>query len=329
MKQILIKILMVCAFGSLITAQTSFSGNISSNTTWSASGSPYNLTGNVGVPSGYTLTIDAGVTVNFTGDYQILVLGGLIINGTSSSKVLINSSSDAYTKMIMFKKTDLSNSSISHTNFVGPQGSIQLASEGEHNEDDIKISDTLRVQYSNFSNTYVSTGDYSTTAGLIISNSTFSSSGIQGGTRNAPIILKSCTIESSELNSSNYHKGITMQSTTLLNSTMQMGCCGGNYDFQNSIVYNTPTTSCCGSPVSGDYKIINSKFINSPVSLGNAALTITNSVITDTSDNVIYLGNGTITNSSFGIHGSELLGSQVSDFSSMQHLFGSRLRLLY
>ena len=46
-------------------------GLIASDTTWSAADSPYQFTGPVGVPSGVTLTIEPGVTVDF-GNYYLL-----------------------------------------------------------------------------------------------------------------------------------------------------------------------------------------------------------------------------------------------------------------
>jgi hypothetical protein len=57
------------------TAQsgTNVTGIISSDTTWTQVNSPYNLTGNVLVNEGATLTIEAGVTINLN-DYYILDL---------------------------------------------------------------------------------------------------------------------------------------------------------------------------------------------------------------------------------------------------------------
>ena len=58
-------------------SQTYVSGNIKTNTTWTKANSPYILTGPVGVPAAYTLTIEPGVTVEKTAAGQ-----GIIINGT-------------------------------------------------------------------------------------------------------------------------------------------------------------------------------------------------------------------------------------------------------
>ena len=43
-----------------VSAATSVSGTISSNTTWSATDSPFQVTGNVTVATSTTLTIEAG-----------------------------------------------------------------------------------------------------------------------------------------------------------------------------------------------------------------------------------------------------------------------------
>jgi hypothetical protein len=62
----------------MVRADTNVSGIITSDTTWTKSNSPYNLTGNVLIESGVTLTVEADATVNFN-EYFIRVNGSLII----------------------------------------------------------------------------------------------------------------------------------------------------------------------------------------------------------------------------------------------------------
>jgi len=92
MKHSLTKILMVGVFSSLMIAQTDVSGVISSNTTWSASNSPYNVTDNILVSSGINLTIEAGVTVKFNTNRSIQIDGELIAQGAINNKIIFTSS---------------------------------------------------------------------------------------------------------------------------------------------------------------------------------------------------------------------------------------------
>ena len=54
---------------SQLNAQTNVSGNITTNTTWTVSGSPYVLTGDIRVRGGATLTVESGVQVNLGNRY--------------------------------------------------------------------------------------------------------------------------------------------------------------------------------------------------------------------------------------------------------------------
>lgn len=68
---------------------TGVTGIISSDTTWTKAGSPYDLTGKVLVNNGVTLKIEPGVIVNLN-SYYIRVDGTLSARGTSSDKIYIN-----------------------------------------------------------------------------------------------------------------------------------------------------------------------------------------------------------------------------------------------
>ncbi|MBI5463766.1 MAG: right-handed parallel beta-helix repeat-containing protein [Ignavibacteriales bacterium] len=78
-------------------ADTTASGYISADTTWTAANSPYSVTGNVIVRSGVTLTIEPGVTVKFDADKALQIDGGLIAKGTSASPITFTGGKDAST----------------------------------------------------------------------------------------------------------------------------------------------------------------------------------------------------------------------------------------
>jgi parallel beta-helix repeat protein len=65
-------------------------GIITSDTTWTKANSPYNLTGNIAIDEGVTLTIESGVIVNLNAFY-IQVNGTLIARGSSAERIHMNS----------------------------------------------------------------------------------------------------------------------------------------------------------------------------------------------------------------------------------------------
>jgi len=70
----------------LVFAQTEVSGNQSG--VWSSSGSPYQVTGEIVVPAGQTLSIEHGVEVNFQGHFKFTVNGNLQAVGTENDPIL-------------------------------------------------------------------------------------------------------------------------------------------------------------------------------------------------------------------------------------------------
>lgn len=70
-------------------ASTSVMGIINSDTIWTKANSPYTLTGAVGVISGVTLTIEAGVTVNLGSNYM-QVNGTLRAIGSATDPIRFN-----------------------------------------------------------------------------------------------------------------------------------------------------------------------------------------------------------------------------------------------
>lgn len=85
MKKILVHIIIVLTVGlSSINAQTNISAGIVSGT-WNKSGSPYKVNGNIVIPDGQTLTIEAGVKIEFAQFKWLRVDGRIIANGKSGS----------------------------------------------------------------------------------------------------------------------------------------------------------------------------------------------------------------------------------------------------
>ena len=72
--------------GQYIFSQTQVSGNQSG--TWALSNSPYQVTGDITIPSGQTLTVEAGVQVIFQGYYRIYVDGKIIANGNENNEII-------------------------------------------------------------------------------------------------------------------------------------------------------------------------------------------------------------------------------------------------
>ena len=85
MKSNLIFLMVLSLSVTVLFSQTNVSGNQSG--TWIAADSPYLVIGQLVVPNGETLTIEAGVEVNFQGYYKFTVNGYLDANGTEADSI--------------------------------------------------------------------------------------------------------------------------------------------------------------------------------------------------------------------------------------------------
>ncbi|MDP8219990.1 MAG: carboxypeptidase regulatory-like domain-containing protein [Candidatus Stygibacter frigidus] len=91
MKKCLLFILLIVSF--MMFADTEIpAGPVSGN--WNLVGSPYNINGEIQIEVGTSLTIDAGVTVNFTGHYKFIVLGQILAVGTNGNEIIFTADND-------------------------------------------------------------------------------------------------------------------------------------------------------------------------------------------------------------------------------------------
>lgn len=88
---IIILVLSCFSFANSAYAATEISGNITSDTTWTLTDSPYIVTGTVQVLEGVKLTIESGVEVKFNKDTGLNIDGKLISIGTSDAMVKFTS----------------------------------------------------------------------------------------------------------------------------------------------------------------------------------------------------------------------------------------------
>ncbi len=94
MKKNFLLLLLAIFFSVISVAQTNVSGTISNNATWTISGSPYTVTGNITVNAGVTLTIETGTVVQFNSGTYIVVYGTM--NANSATFTANGSSTPGY-----------------------------------------------------------------------------------------------------------------------------------------------------------------------------------------------------------------------------------------
>jgi hypothetical protein len=85
LKKVSLFFLLIISYVS--SGQTYISGFINSNTNWTAANSPYIVTGSTVLTAGNSLTIDAGVTVQFDSGKGLDIRGALVVNGNPLDSV--------------------------------------------------------------------------------------------------------------------------------------------------------------------------------------------------------------------------------------------------
>ncbi len=291
-KNILLVAIIASSFS--VFSQTNVAGAYFTNTNWSISGSPYNLIGDVQIPNGITLTIDPGVHINYSGNYELLVKGTIIANGTNLLPIVFSGSS-AGKAMIMFKSTNLSNSHLSDINFNGPKNALQLADESEFTQDPIKNSGILTASYINFTNTAIQTKGYETSASLILDNATIISSLIKGVyPRSEPIEISNSDLASCVVNSDSYNLGIKINNSIINQTNLTIGCCGGNIEIYLSQLTNSSIGEGDGNPKVGPVKLFNSTLNNTPINLPSANFQVSSSTFNYNNSTCLLFGNGII-----------------------------------
>ena len=83
-------VMVMLAMAGTAIADTDVSSNITQDTTWTLSGSPYNITGYFIINAGVTLTIENGVTVNNLVPDFINAAGIIIGQATEDNPITFN-----------------------------------------------------------------------------------------------------------------------------------------------------------------------------------------------------------------------------------------------
>jgi hypothetical protein len=85
---------MIVCFITSGMAMTLVTGNITSDVTWTKTGSPYILTTHITINKGVTVTMEAGVVIKPMQGYRLIINGNFVSQGTTEEKVVITSFRD-------------------------------------------------------------------------------------------------------------------------------------------------------------------------------------------------------------------------------------------
>ena len=282
--------IVVLLFSILAKSQTNVSGNIPGNTTWTKDGSPYILTGNVGVRTGYTLIIEPGVTIERDGDYQILINGAVQINGTAEDSIQFVTNKNPVPEapqvfpfapdnrpFVEFQKSNLDNSSLSYISFQQSNfksNDVRVGNESQYSETNPKNSGTLNITHSNLSNGYITPNGYRTQAHLAIDSCIMSNGFINNYSGTEDINISNSRIVNSIVWSNSFANGISFTNCYLGNNQL--------YLMSNTTILNSTFENNKGEAFGGGNTTIikNSEFINTYITYPGTDFDISDSKFT-------------------------------------------------
>ena len=284
---------------------TPVSGTLSdAAASWTVAGSPYVLSGTVGVLSGNSLTIAAGVTVQMTGGAQLRVLGTLTAQGTAGTPV-------TFAGGTLQLQTVLGSVLLSNAVFSS-SASLLVASgsTGTLTTSDLSLS----------SGASMVTAPDSASAAVVATRVTATGATFWGRyATSAVITLVDSTLSGCTVNSDNYNYGMKLVASTATSTLFTAACCGANIVIQNSTLVSPQFQN---ANQQAPFTVTGSLLISPSFSNSGGSLQFSDSVLVSpvntaafsngvwTNVNVTGSGYGTAisTTSSFGLYSSTISG---------------------
>ena len=298
---------------NILLSRNFVSGVFTSDQLWELSGSPYIVTGDIGIASNAVLTIEPGVIIDYDGPYTLLLKGGHIVaNGTETEKITFqsqyngDSSGDSASgvTMLKFEEVDLSNSQMSNIVMMNAFEAIRIGDESEHNQAPIKNTGELIINDIEVYSADITTDGYSTSASVTFNNAIFENVTVKGTyPRSEPIRIVNATVSDSSIRSDSYNQGIFIEDSFIYDSEIYIGCCGANISINNTVYSGGSVAEGGGSPVSGPLQVISSNLVNVSIDLYSVETLIRDtSFVYDNSYSLstgLIIGSGSIEYSSF------------------------------